>query len=201
MPAAGTGIALCGNGTCGISCNSGYLECVGTAQNVAICQQGVWDFEDMTTGGFRIVTDPSAAEKVGITSAVAHTGKYTFGIQINAFGSAAAETRSYSVGQSLCGGGYVKPKQVTAWMMLAPEDERQAMGPKSWWGIRVYTEREEYVASGSPRGYNSWFPVSLPVDGSPVRAIAFDGYFEPSTALPTLTAWRGFVYVDDVVIE
>ena len=92
---AGTGIAVCSSSTCNISCNAGYLEC--SPASLAMCQQGAWDFEDMTLGGFRITNSPSAAVKLGITGRGPHTGKYTFGIQINATGAAGpgrASTRS-----------------------------------------------------------------------------------------------------------
>ena len=74
------------------------------------------------------------------------------------------------------------------------------MGPKSWWGIRISTENGEFVATGNPRGYNEWFPVSVLVDAAELRAIAFEGYFEPTGAAAP-SPWPGFVYVDDVLIE
>ena len=80
--------------------------------------------------------------------------------------------------------GFVKAKYVTAWMMLSPDDEKQTLGPKSYWGIRIATDRGEFVATGSPRGYNQWFLVSVPVDAAELRAIAFEGYFEPLRAPP-----------------
>jgi hypothetical protein len=197
MPAGGTGIAVCSNSQCGISCNPGYLAC---ERGVPICQQTLWDFEDMTLGGFRVLTDPSAVEKLGISGQVAHTGKYTFGIQINATGGIGAETRYYRVGQSLCNGdSYVRSKYVTVWMMIQPEDERQTFGPKSFFGLHIYTDRDDFIATGEPRGPNEWFPVSVLVDGN-LTAISFDGYFEPTgAAFPQ--PWRGFVWIDDIVIE
>jgi hypothetical protein len=198
-PEAGTGIAVCSSSTCNISCNPGYLECI--PPSIAMCQQAGWDFEDMSLGGFRITNNPSAAVKVGYTGAVAHNGRYTFGIQISATGSLAAGMRVYQVGQALCAGrGFVKAKYVTAWMMISPEDEKQTMGPKSFWGMRISTENGEFVGTGSPRGYNEWFPVSVLVDAAELRAIAFEGYFEPTgAAVPS--PWSGFVYVDDVLVE
>ena len=195
----GTGIAFCSSSTCSISCNAGYLEC--SPASLAMCQQGAWDFEDMTPGGFRITNSPSAAVKVGYTGAVSHTGKYTFGIQIDATGSVGAGMRVYQVGQALCvGRGFVRAKYVTAWMMLTPDDDRQTMGPKSWWGIRISTDKGEFVGTGSPRGYNDWFPVSVLVEASELYAIAFEGFFEPTGAAAP-SPWSGFVYVDDVLVE
>ena len=165
-----------------------------------MCQQGAWDFEDATLGGFRILNSPSAAEKVGITSAVAHTGSYTFGVQISATGPA-GPARVYQVGQAMCSGrGYVKAKYVTAWMMLTPNDEKFPLGPKSYFGIRISTDRGEFVGVGAPRGYNEWFPVSVLVEASELLAIAFEGYFEPTGAAAP-SPWTGFVYVDDVLVE
>jgi hypothetical protein len=196
MPAGGTGIAVCANSACGISCNPGYLAC----DRVPICQQALWDFEDMSLGGFRILTSPSAAEKVGYTGQVSHTGKYTFGVLINATGGIGTPTRYYRVGQGLCeGGGYVRSKYVTAWMMIQPDDERQTFGPKSFFGLHVYTDRGDFIATGEPRGYYEWFPVSVLVDGN-LQAISFDGYFEPTgAAVPS--PWTGYVWIDDVTID
>jgi hypothetical protein len=200
-PQSGTGIPVCINSTCNISCNSGYLECVPLASSLAMCQQATWDFEDMTPGGFRILNDPSAAEKVGYTGLVSHTGKYTFGIQINAIGGPGTAGRIYQVGQAMCiSRGYVRAKYVTAWMMISPQDDRQSFGPKSYFGIRVYTDRGEFVGTGAPRGPNEWFPVSVLVDATQLLAISFDGYFEP-VGLAAPMPWVGFVYVDDVLIE
>jgi hypothetical protein len=99
------------------------------------------------------------------------------------------------------GGGYVGAKYVTAWMMLAPADSRQAYGPKSWFGMRIWTDAGEFIAAGEPRGSNEWFPVSVPVEGNRLQAIAFEGYFEPVAGLPAPMPWVGFVYVDDVVVQ
>jgi len=202
-PQAGTGIPVCVNATCSISCNPGFLECYSAAgQNIAMCQQAVWDFEDMTPGGFKILNDPSAAEKVGYTGTVAHTGKYTFGIQMNAMGPIGSGTRVYRVGQPMCGGGgYVGAKYVTAWMMLTPDDTRQTFGAKSYFGMRIWTDKGEFIAVGAPRGYNEWFPVSVPIDGGALQAIAFEGYFEPPPGASAPPPWVGFVYVDDVLVE
>jgi hypothetical protein len=202
-PQPGTGIPVCVNATCNISCNPGFLECYSASgQNIAMCQQAVWDFEDMTPGGFKIMNDPSAAEKVGYTGAVAHTGKYTFGIQMNAMGPIGSGTRVYRVGQPMCGGGgYVGAKYVTAWMMLAPEDSRQTYGPKSYFGMRIWTDKGEFIGVGEPRGPNEWFPVSVPIDGGALQAIAFEGYFEPGAGAAGPPPWVGFVYVDDVLVE
>jgi hypothetical protein len=168
-----------------------------------MCQQGAWDFEDMTVGGFRILNSPSAAEKVGITGQIPpHSGKYTFGIQIAASGFAGAPTRIYQVGQGMClGRGFVRAKYVTAWMMLDPNDERQAaLGAKSYFGIRIYTDRGEFVATGAPKGFYEWFPVSVLVEASELQAIVFEGYFEPTGAAAP-SPWNGYVYVDDVLVE
>ena len=167
-----------------------------------MCQQAGWDFEDMTPGGFKIINSPSAAVKVGYTGPVAHTGKYTFGIQIDAMGPR-GRARVYQVGQAMCGSqGFVKAKYVTAWMMLVDLTTRsRRMGPKSYWGIRIATDRGEFIATGSPRGYNEWFSVSVPVDAAELRAIAFEGYFEPLAGAAAPPPWPGFVYVDDVTIE
>jgi hypothetical protein len=205
-PAPDTGIPICVNSTCSISCNSGYQACqpLPGGPSIAICQQTGWDFEDRVLGGWRILTDPSAAVKVGLTSAVAHSGMFTFGVQINAIGSPGAATRVYSVGQPMCiSRGFVKAKYVTAWMMLEPVDEKQTMGPKSYWGIRIFTERGEFVGTGEPRAYNEWFHVSVPVsaNASELRAIAFEGYFEPGPSAAAPPPWPGYVWVDDVLIE
>ena len=199
-PQPGTGIAVCSSSTCSISCNAGYLECV--PPNTGMCQQGAWDFEDMTLGGWRIVNSPSAAEKVGISGQVPpHSGKYTFGIQINATGFAGAATRIYQVGQGMClSRGFVKAKYVTAWMMLAPEDSRQTFGTKSYFGIRIYTDKGEFVATGAPKGYNEWFPVSVLVEANELNAIVFEGYFEPTGAAAP-NPWTGYVWVDDILVE
>src|SRR5262249_2808464 len=127
--------------------------------------------------------------------------KYTFGIQIAAMGFAGAPARIYQVGQGMClGRGFVKAKYVTAWMMLSPDDKGQTFGPKSYFGIRIYTDKGEFVATGATRGFNEWFPVAVLVEANELQAIVFEGYFEPTGSL-TPSPWNGFVYVDDVLVE
>jgi hypothetical protein len=167
-----------------------------------MCQQGAWDFEDMDAGGFRILNPPSAAQQVAVTGQVPpHSGKYSLGIQIAATGTYGAPTRTYQVGQAMClGRAFAKAKYVTAWMMIYPKDERQTIGPKSYFGIRIYTDRGEFVATGSPKGPYEWFPVSVLVEASELQAIVFEGYFEPG-GLAAPGPWDGYVHVDDVLVE
>ena len=65
-----------------------------------MCQQGAWDFEDMTLGGFRILNDPSAAARVGLTGPAAHSGEYTFGDR--EIGRDRPARAVYQVGQAMC---------------------------------------------------------------------------------------------------
>ena len=203
-PQVGTGIAVCSGSTCGISCNSGYFECIPlSGQSIAMCQQSGWDFENMNPSGFKILNSPTAAVKVGYHGGVSHTGMYTLGIQISATG-ASGPARIYQVGQPLCSSrGFIKAKTVTVWLMLTPDDTKMTLGSKSYFGVRIYTERGEAVGTGSPRGYNEWFPVSIPIDtvGSQLQAIALEGFFEPGPSAGPPPAWTGFVYADDIVIE
>jgi hypothetical protein len=77
---------------------------------------------------------------------------------------------------------------------------RQTFGTKSYWGIRIYTDKGEFVATGAPRGYNEWFPVSVLVEASELNAIVFEGYFEPTGAAAP-SPWNGYVWVDDILVE
>ena len=59
-PAPNTGIPVCLNSTCDISCNPGYLSCM--PASLAMCQETVWDFEDGTTEGFKLLSTPTFVE-------------------------------------------------------------------------------------------------------------------------------------------
>src|SRR4029453_6185999 len=77
-PAPGTGIATCNSGQCGFSRNSGYLEGVPTnGENVARCQQQVWDFEAQSLGGLRSTLSGSAVRGISISARQAHNSRYS----------------------------------------------------------------------------------------------------------------------------
>ena len=198
-PAAGTGIPVCINQSCNIKCNSGYMECA--PASLATCQQVTWDFEDMTLEGFRVLNSPSAAGKLGYTSVVQHSGKYALGAIINA---SSTTSRGYQIGPPICANrGFVQGKglTVTAWMMIAPIDDKQTFGKASYWGIRITTESGDTLAKGAPRGYNEWFPVSVtaPAGDTQLSAIILEGVFSVDVGVP-LSDWTGTMYFDDISV-
>src|SRR4029078_333120 len=85
-------ICACANSSCDVQCNPGFLQCY--PASLALCQQTLWDFEDMNLGGYRIPNSPSPAGKLGYTSLVQHSGKYSLGAVIKATGT----TRGYQIG-------------------------------------------------------------------------------------------------------
>ena len=200
-PAGGAGIPTCGNSTCGILCNAGFVEC--SPPSLGICQPTVWDFEDMSIEGYRVITTPSAAGKLGVTSQFAHSGKFSLGAIIKATGTGL--TRGFQIGPLMCADKGLIPGKgvtVTGWMLIEPSDPKETFGPNSYWGIRITTESGETLAKGSPRGYNMWFPVQVAVPAGDVRLISFvlEGVFAPEdTRLPT--DWTGTMYFDDISID
>ena len=192
---------MCSSSTCDVKCNPGFVEC--TPASLGMCQQTTWDFEDMTLEGFKIVTTPSAAGKLGYTSQVVHSGKFALGAVIRATGTGL--TRGYQIGPQICaarGPIIGKGMTVTAWMLLEPSDPKLVFGAGSYWGIRITSESGDTLATGAPRGYNQWFPVSVPLPIGDVRLISFvlEGVFTPEdTRLPT--DWTGTVYFDDITIQ
>jgi hypothetical protein len=194
------GIAVCVNSSCNINCNPGYLACLPVS--LAMCQPTVWDFEDMTLEGFRVLNSPSCAGKLGYTSAVAHSGKYSLGAVIKASGS----TRGYQIGPPICGDrGPVTNKglTVTAWMLLVPTAgvPTPTLGRNAYFGIRITTESGDTLVKGSPRGYNEWFPVSVsaPAGDVTLKSLILEGVFASDIALPT--DWVGDVFFDDITIQ
>jgi len=146
-PASGTGIATCVSSSCGIQCNPGYFEC--SPASLAICQQTVWDFEDASLEGFRVVTTPTAVAKLGITNDPVRSGKYAFGAVIKATGTGL--TRGYQVGTPICAGrGPIVGKGITVsgWMLIEPSDPKETFGPASYWGIRITSESGDTLAKG-----------------------------------------------------
>jgi len=195
-----TGIATCVSSSCGILCNPGFVEC--SPASLAICQPTVWEFEDMSIEGFRVVTTPTAAAKLGYSSLVAHSGKFSLGAVIRATGTGLS--RGYQIGPPFCGDKGLIPGKgavVSAWMYIEPTDVKETFGQASYWGIRITTESGETLVKGAPRGYNSWFLVSVPVPAGDARLMNFvlEGVFAPEdTRLPT--DWTGNVYFDDITI-
>jgi len=199
-PAQNSGIPICINSSCSISCNPGFLEC--QPVSLGMCQRTTWDFEDMTIEGFRVLNSPSAAGKLGYTSAVAHSGKYALGAVVNATG----QTRGYQIGPPICAGrGPVvgKGATVTAWIYLAPAagSVPPALGRAAYFGLRITTESGDSLVKGAPRGYNEWFPVSVPVPpgDTQISAVILEGVFASDVALPP--DWNGDVFFDDITIQ
>jgi hypothetical protein len=194
------GIAVCASSTCGVQCNPGFLQCV--PASLGLCQQTLWDFEDMTLGGYRVINSPSAAGKLGYTSLVQHSGKYALGAVIRATGT----TRGYQIGPPFCGAAarsYVQGKTITVsgWMMIEPSDKLQTFGKASYWGIRITTESGDTLAKGAPRGYNEWFPVSVtaPAGDNNLSALVLEGVFTSDDPLAP-GDWTGNMYFDDIQI-
>ena len=115
---------------------------------------------------------------------VVHSGKFALGAVIKATGTGL--TRNYQIGPPICaarGPIIAKGATVTAWMLLEPSDPKLTFGTGSYWGIRITTESGQTLATGAPRGYNIWFPVSVPIPAGDVRLISFvlEGVFRPRT--------------------
>jgi len=198
-PGANTGIPVCINSNCDVSCNPGYLEC--TPASLAICERSSWDFEDATIEGFRVLNTAPAIGKLTATTAQAHTGKYSLGALVNASGS----TRGYQVGPIVCAGrGAVQGKAltVTAWMMLSPTvGTNPTLGRAAYFGIHIVSESGDTLIKGSPRGYNEWFPISAPLHAGDTQITSFwlEGVF--ATDLLPAGDWTGALYIDDVTIQ
>jgi hypothetical protein len=195
------GIGICASSSCDVQCNPGYLQCY--PASLALCQQTLWDFEDMSLAGYKVLNSPSAAGKLGYTSLVQHSGKYSLGAVIKATGT----TRGYQIGPPLCGlatKSYVVGKTITvsAWMMLEPDSKDETFGRLSYWGIRITTESGDTLAKGTPRGYYEWFPVSVtaPAGDNQLSAVILEGVFS-SDVVTLPTDWTGNVYFDDVQIS
>jgi hypothetical protein len=200
MPDKDSGIAVCVNSSCNVKCNSGYLAC--TPVSLGTCQQVTWGFEDPSLEGYQVINSPSAAGKLGYTTVVQHSGKYSLGAVIRA---SSTTSRGYQIGPPICGGsrGYVQGKAltVTAWMMIVPSDDKQTFGKASYWGIRITTESGDTLAKGAPRGYNEWFPVSVtaPAGDTQLSAIILEGVFTSDLALGA--DWTGTMYFDDISVS
>ena len=170
--------------------------------SLGLCQPTLWDFEDMTLGGYKVLNSPSAAFKPGITNIVQHSGKYSLGVPIKATGT----TRGYQIGPPLCGAAtrsYVVGKAITvsAWMMIEPSDKEQVFGKPSYWGIRITTESGDTLAKVPFRGYNEWFAVSVtaPDGDTQLSAVILEGVFA-AEVLSVPTDWTGTMYFDDIQI-
>jgi len=156
----------------------------------------------MSLEGFRVVTTPTAAGKLGITSDPVRSGKYALGAVIKATGTGL--TRGYQIGTPICAGrGPIVGKGITVsgWMLIEPSDPKETFGPASYWGIRITSESGDTLAKGAPRGYNEWFPVSVTVPIGDVRLLSFvlEGVFAPEdTRLPA--DWTGNMYFDEITI-
>jgi hypothetical protein len=167
-----------------------------------MCQQTVWDFEDMTLEGFKVLNTPSCAGKLGYTSAVQHSGKYALGAVIKASGT----TRGFQIGPPICGArGPVEAKgfTVTAWMMLAPDPSTKppTLGRNAYFGIRITTESGDTLVKGAFRGYNEWFPVSVnaPAGDTQLKQFVLEGVFASDIVLPE--DWVGDIFFDDITIN
>jgi hypothetical protein len=194
------GIGICASSSCDVQCNPGFLECV--PSSLALCQQTVWDFEDMSLSGFRVINSPSAAGRLITTSLAQQSGKYSLSAPIKATGT----TRGYQIGPPFCGAvdkSYVVGKTITvsAWMMLEPSSKDETFGKASYWGIRITTESGDTLAKGTPRGYFEWFPVSVtaPLGDNHLSAVILEGVFAADLALGG--DWTGNVYFDDIQIS
>jgi hypothetical protein len=202
-PQQGTGIPVCINATCSISCNPGYLEC--TPASIAHCQDTVWDFEDQTLEGFHILTMPSAISgKPMVTSVQTHTGKFSLGLPITA---STTTSRGFQIGPPVClanGAAIAKGLSVSAWLMVEPSGNPPAIGRATYFGVRVYSESSPDVGAIVKfplRGYKEWFQVStaLPAGDLQLSQFAVEGVFVNDLAVAG--DWTGAVYIDDVTIQ
>jgi hypothetical protein len=202
-PASGTGIPVCINSTCNISCNPGYLEC--TPASIAICQNTVWDFETQTLEGFRVLNSPTAVSgKLVVTSAAVSSGKFALGVPIDA---SATTSRGFQVGPLICasrGAAIAKGLSVNAVMMVQPSGNPPALGRASYFGVRVYSESnptDGTLTRFSLPGYGEWFKIATPLPAGDVQLMGFaiEGVF--ATDIITAGDWVGGVYIDDVTIR
>jgi len=206
-PASGTGVATCSSGQCGFKCNPGYLECIATSGTAVRCQQQSWDFEDQSTGGFKSLPRESAVRSIGISTRQTHNGRFSLALQIGATGTGA--TRMFQVGPVLCGGeGFVptKGRALIGWMLIEPADAKQTFGKASYFGMRAWTEKDNALVAGAPRGYNEWFEMYMPIDqtigGEQFVQFAGEGVFTSDIiTLPGGDDWTGYIYLDDILIK
>jgi hypothetical protein len=195
-PDKDTGAPVCVASTCRVSCNPGYLAC--QPWSIAMCQKQMWDFEDMLFSDFRILNDPSSAQRLSVSGRQVHSGKYSMAIAT----ATSSRAIGFQVGLPLCGAkGYLPGKSLmlTVWMLIEPSGQPPALGKATYWGARVVTDKQEVLVKGEPRGYNEWFPVQVPVpDGEEFRSFNVEAVM-PGDILG-LPDWTGTIYVDDVSI-
>ena len=198
-PVVGSGSAICGSGSCGVSCNAGYLHCGGNSY----CQIQSWGFEDGTTDGFSMVgTGQMAVTSISASTSVTHGGTYALAIGIDVQGS----VRGFEVGLALCGGaaGYLPSngQTVSAWFYLSPaSDTVPPPHPNSRFGEHLYTNGSDGGNAPTQSTVGSWFHVSTPIEsvGTELQRIAFQGVFD--TDGTTDFDWSGIVYIDDIAIQ
>jgi hypothetical protein len=195
-PVAGSGSAVCMSRNCGISCNSGYLECGGRNY----CQVKTWGFEDGTSGFTNVGTGQSAVTSISVSTTRSRGGNSALAIGINARGS----NRRFEVGLSLCDGGYLPAmsQTLTAWFYLSPASAAvSSPHPDSAVGVHLYTTTTDDADATSPPPVGSWFRVQMPIAsvGARLESFSLEGFFD--TDGTTDFNWSGVVYVDDIVIQ
>jgi hypothetical protein len=171
------------------------------------CQQQSWDFEDQSGGGIKNMLSPSAVRGMAISTRQAHEGRFSLALQIAATGT--GQTRMFQVGAALCGGqGFVptKGRTLMGWMYIEPTDTKQTFGRNTYFGMRAWTEKENALVEGVPRGYGEWFEIYMPIEstlgGEQLLQFAAEGLLATDIiSLPGAEDWTGFIYLDDILIK
>jgi hypothetical protein len=197
-PAANTGIPVCISSMCNVQCNTGYLAC---DPSQAICQRTLWDFEDATLEGWKILATPTAAGKPMVNNAGGHSGKFSLLVPLDATG----QMRQFDAGPLICAGKGVSKvvSTVIAWVALVPSGTPSAPGRGSYIGLRITSESGDTLTKINVPAYNEWFQLKAPLPAGDVQLLQFavEGLLAPPDIITVNPDWTGAIYIDDVQIQ
>jgi len=181
---------------CGLSCNSGYLECGGRNY----CQVKSWGFEDGTSGFTVDSSGQSAVTSLSVSTTRSHGGNSALAIGINVRQNA----RRFEVGLELCDGGYLPAmgQTISAWLYLSPASASTPdPHPETSVGVHLYTNTDDGGESANPVPVGSWFRIQFPIAtiGARLEAFSVEGYFAFDGTNDF--NWSGVIYVDDITIQ